>query len=80
MESISATGLDEPINSDKSDLSNQSRRMDDKGQPQMIALDSIEKGLIWLSSINSEKFEKLLTSEDFIDDLNEIHQGAKQEL
>ena len=51
--------------------------MDDEGQPQMIGLDRIEKGLIWLSSINSEKFEKVLTSEDLIDDLNEIHQVAK---
>ena len=68
MESILATDQDEPINSDKSNSSNESRKMNDEGQPQMIGFEWIEKGFIWLSSIFSENFEKVLTNEDFIDD------------
>ena len=66
IESISVTELDESINICKLSLNNENSKMGNEDKLQMIWLDHIEKGLIFLNSINSEKFEKLLTSEDFL--------------
>ena len=41
----------------------------------MIWIDHIQQGLVFLSSEKSEKFNTLLTSDNFVVDLNNIKNG-----
>ena len=80
MDSISVIHQDEPIEIDKDDSNDENNMTSNDGSPKMIWLDHIEQGLILLISRNSEKFEKLLTSKDFVDDLDQIKQVDEEVL
>ena len=77
MNSISVIDQDEPIEIDKDDENNMTSN---DGSPKIIWLGHIEQGLILLISRNSEKFEKLLTSKDFVDELDQIKQKDEEVL